>query len=152
MLLLFLGLLGAMCWPRRRKDDSHGAQSLLSVTQGLSMIPVSSTVSEGSRGSVHKGPGWLRVRHRDATQSGMGRARPWSFGQHSPQGAVPCPGWWGSIRPEQHPGPLPVARQSPVPWWPVVTAMYEDKSPTAPQGARNAISTQDPFENLSFLT
>ena len=141
MLLLFLGLLGAMCGPRRRNDDSHGAQSLLSVTQGLSVIPVSGTVSEGSRGSVHKGPGWLRVRHRDATQSGMGRTCPWSFGQDSPQGAVPCPGWWGSVRPEQHPGPLPEAQQSPAPWWPVVMAMYENKSPTAPQGARNAIST-----------
>ena len=31
-------------------------------------------------------------------------------------------------------------------------AVYENKSPTAPQGAGNEISTQDPFENLSFLT
>lgn len=69
MLLLFLGLLGAMCGPGRRNDDSHGAQSLLSVTQGLSVTPVSGTVSESCRGSAHKATGWLRVRHRDATQS-----------------------------------------------------------------------------------
>nr|XP_025118157.1 ras-specific guanine nucleotide-releasing factor RalGPS1 isoform X8 [Bubalus bubalis] len=40
VLLLFLGLLGAMCGPGRRNVDSHGARSSLSVTQGLSVTPL----------------------------------------------------------------------------------------------------------------
>lgn len=71
MMLLFLGLLGAMCGPGGMNYDSHGAQPLLSVMLWLAVTLRSCWVGEGSRESCkpplahmscwYKDSGWRRA-------------------------------------------------------------------------------------------
>ena len=151
MLLLFLGLLGALCGPRRKNDESHGTQTLLSVTQGLSVTP---QVAQSVRtaGSQHEGP----AQRCHPLRGGQGPsmelwpafssgccALPRMVGQHWARTAsrpAPCGSAESCARVAKSSLPL------------MGLCCNEDKSPTAPQRAWNEISTQDPFESMSFLT